>query len=62
MREEFEKQQKGNTLANTLSGSGGGFDAAAWLAGSNTDAQTGSGKITGSETKGNGGGGKTRRR
>ena len=63
MREEFEKSQRSNTLANTLTGSGGGgFDAAAWLAGSNTDAQPGTSKSTSNDLRGSGGGGKARRR
>ena len=61
MREEFEKQQRTNTIASTLTGSGGaGFDAASWLAGgSNADASAGPSKTTGSEAKGNRGGGKS---
>ena len=67
MREEFDKQQRTNTIANTLTGSGGGgFDAASWLAGgSKTHVATGPSihrKITDSEAKGGGSGGKPRRR
>ena len=63
MREEFEKSQRSNALANTLTGSGGGgFDAAAWLAGSNPDGQGSTAKSTSNELRGNSGGGKPRRR
>ena len=65
MKEEFEKHQRGNTLANTLTGGGAsGFDAAAWLAGSNNEAaEVAVSKSTPAEAKsGSGGGGKSRRR
>ena len=61
MKEEFEKQQKGSSIANALTGQGsGGFDAASWLAGAgskdtgvDTTPKGGStGKSSGMENKG----------